>query len=55
VPAKVRDDLTARGHKLRVLGPYSMSTGVVAVGVDPKTGALRGGADPRRERYVFGW
>jgi len=55
VPAKIRDDLTARGHKLRVLGPYSMSTGVVAVGVDPKTGALRGGADPRRERYVFGW
>jgi gamma-glutamyltranspeptidase / glutathione hydrolase len=55
VPAKVRDDLTAKGHKLRVLGAYGMSTGVVAVGVDPKTGALRGGADPRRERYIFGW
>ena len=55
VPAAVRDDLTARGHKLKVLGPYAMSTGVVAVGVNPKTGTLRGGADPRRERYVFGW
>jgi gamma-glutamyltranspeptidase/glutathione hydrolase len=55
VPAKVRDDLIARGHRLRVLGAYAMSTGVVAVGVDPKTGALRGGADPRRERYIFGW
>ena len=32
-----------------------MSTGVVAVGVNPKTNTLRGGADPRRERYVFGW
>jgi gamma-glutamyltranspeptidase/glutathione hydrolase len=51
----VRDALTARGHKLRVLGPYSMSTGVVAVGVDPQSGTLRGGADVRRERYIFGW
>jgi gamma-glutamyltranspeptidase/glutathione hydrolase len=55
VPAKVLDDLKARGHVLRVLGPYAMSTGVVAVGINPKTGTLRGGADPRRERYVFGW
>ncbi|MFI5178686.1 MAG: gamma-glutamyltransferase family protein, partial [Vicinamibacterales bacterium] len=55
VPAKVMDDLRTRGHVLRVVGPYGMSTGVVAVGVNPKTGTLRGGADPRRERYVFGW
>jgi gamma-glutamyltranspeptidase/glutathione hydrolase len=52
--AAVRDALTARGHTLRVLGAYGMSTGVVAVGVDP-AGALHGGADVRRERYVFGW
>ena len=25
------------------------------VGINPKTGTLRGGADTRRERYVFGW
>ncbi len=55
VSAPVRAELTARGHKLRVLGPYAMSTGVVAVGVDPNTGTLRGGADVRRERYIFGW
>jgi gamma-glutamyltranspeptidase/glutathione hydrolase len=55
IPVRVRDDLAARGHKLKVLGPYSMSTGVVAVGVDPASGTLRGGADPRRERYIFGW
>jgi gamma-glutamyltranspeptidase/glutathione hydrolase len=55
VPQAVRDALTARGHRLRVLGPYGMSTGVVAVGVDPRTGTLRGGADVRRERYIFGW
>lgn len=51
----VLDALRARGHTLRVLAPYGMSTGVVAVGVNPTTGTLRGGADVRRERYVFGW
>ena len=55
IPAAIRDALTARGHKLKVLGPYAMSTGVVAVGVDPQSGTLRGGADVRRERYIFGW
>jgi len=55
IPVKVQDELRARGHALRVIGPYAMSTGVVAVGVNPKTGTLRGGADVRRERYVFGW
>ena len=55
VPADVRAELTARGHKLEVLGPYGVSTGVVAVGVVPGHGTLRGGADPRRERYIMGW
>jgi gamma-glutamyltranspeptidase / glutathione hydrolase len=55
VPSSVRDALMARGHRLRVIGPYAMSTGVVAVGVDPRNGTLRGGADVRRERYIFGW
>ena len=45
-----------RSHPLRsVLGPYGISTGVVAVGVDPHAKTLRGGADVRRERYAFGW
>ena len=55
VPQAVRDGLTARGHKLDVLGPYGVSTGIVAAGVAPGTGTLRGGADVRRERYAFGW
>ena len=55
VPEAVRTALTARGHTLKVIGPYAMSTGVVAVGVDPASGTLRGGADVRRERYIFGW
>ncbi|GGI87779.1 gamma-glutamyltranspeptidase [Polymorphobacter multimanifer] len=55
VPADVRAALTARGHKLDVLGPFGVSTGIVAVGVVPGPGTLRGGADVRRERYVMGW
>lgn len=55
VPADVRAGLTARGHKLDVLGPFGVSTGIVAVGVVPGPGTLRGGADVRRERYVMGW
>jgi len=51
----VRAELQRRGHDLRVRQPYGMSTGVVAAGVDPATGRLRGGADPRRERYVVAW
>ncbi|MGH9346473.1 MAG: gamma-glutamyltransferase family protein [Vicinamibacterales bacterium] len=55
VSPAVREALTARGHTLRVLGAYGMSTGIVAAGVNPATGTLRGAADPRRERYVMGW
>lgn len=55
VPAAVIKALERRGHLVRLLDPYGMSTGIVAVGVDPRTGTLRGGADVRRERYAFGW
>lgn len=51
----VIEALRAKGHKMTVRSAYGMSTGVTAVGADPKTGTLRGGADVRRERYVFGW
>lgn len=55
VPEQVREALTARGHRLDVLGPFGVSTGIVAAGIDPRHGTLRGAADVRRERYVFGW
>lgn len=55
VPEAVRAALAARGHRLEVLGPFGVSTGIVAAGVMPGSGTLRGGADVRRERYAFGW
>jgi hypothetical protein len=51
VPADVRAQLTFEGHKLKVLGPYAMSTGTgivaVGVGVDPTYGTLRRAAYPQ--------
>jgi len=54
-PPATLEELKRRGHRLKVLGAYGMPTGVVAAGVNPETGTLVGGADVRRERYVFGW
>ena len=59
VESSLRDEtlkeLARRGHVLRMRPPYGISTGVVAAGVDPVTGRLRGGADPRRERALVAW
>jgi hypothetical protein len=40
---------------LVIRAPNGISTGVVAVGIDPATGQLRGGADLRRERAIVAW
>lgn len=53
--AETVKELAARGHVLRMRPPYGISTGVVAAGMDPVTGRLRGGADPRRERALVAW
>ena len=51
----VIEELRARGHVLRLRGGYGISTGIVAAGMDPATGRLRGGADPRRERALIAY
>lgn len=55
VPADVIAGLQRRGHRLNLIGGYGIGTAGVAVGVDPAFGTLRGGADVRGERQVFGW
>jgi gamma-glutamyltranspeptidase/glutathione hydrolase len=51
----VLEELRRRGHQVRIRDAYGISTGVVAAGIGPAAGGLRGGADPRRERYVVAW
>src|SRR5690606_14309725 len=41
--------LMRRGHRVDVVGGYDIETAGVAVGVDPRSGTLRGGADIRGE------
>jgi gamma-glutamyltranspeptidase/glutathione hydrolase len=51
---KVQQALISKGHKLRVSGPWSLSEmGVVMI--DPKTGSLFAGADPRNDAYAWAW
>ena len=52
---QVVEELRARGHVVRLRGPYGISTGIVVAGMDPATGRLRGGADPRRERALIAY
>src|SRR3954466_14360272 len=55
LPAGVLAELNGRGHVLLVRPRFGISTGVVAAGIDPATGQLRGGADLRRERAIAGF
>ena len=55
LPAAVLAELKARGHVLLPRPRFGISTGVVAAGIDPATGQLRGGADLRRERAIVAW
>src|SRR5215510_2826855 len=54
VPEAVRAALVARGHKLRVNGPWTMGS-LAAIVVEPKTGVLSAGTDPRVDAYAIAW
>ena len=53
-PAVIQE-LKTRGHQIVLRPPFGISTGIVAAGIDPATGRLRGGADLRRERAIIAW
>jgi gamma-glutamyltranspeptidase/glutathione hydrolase len=52
VPADVVQALAARGHTVRATD--EITSGVEAIAVDPKTGRMSGGADPRRDSFALG-
>jgi gamma-glutamyltranspeptidase/glutathione hydrolase len=51
-PPEVYTDLEASGH---ALAPPGNPGGVQAVYIDPETGALAGGPDPRRDGHAIAW
>jgi gamma-glutamyltranspeptidase/glutathione hydrolase len=45
--------LRGRGHDITAIEPWTMTVGgMQGVAIDPKTGAMTGGADPRRDSYA---
>jgi gamma-glutamyltranspeptidase / glutathione hydrolase len=54
IPEATRAALIARGHKLRVAGPWSLGSNAGII-VDEKNGVLSAGADPRVEAYAWAW
>lgn len=52
IPIETIDALTALGHKVQVLGPWSNTSAPVVIRMDG--GVLQGAADPRRGRFIFG-
>jgi gamma-glutamyltranspeptidase/glutathione hydrolase len=56
VPAEVLDELRRRGHEVQVLDDWTpMVGGGQGILIDPDSGVLMGGADPRRDGYAMGW
>jgi len=54
IPESVRAALAQRGHKLRLQGPWSLGANAAIV-VDPITGVLSAGADPRADACALAW
>jgi gamma-glutamyltranspeptidase/glutathione hydrolase len=54
VPEDVRAELVGRGHKLFVSGPWSIGFNA-AILIDPASGSLSAGADPRAPAQALAW
>ena len=55
IPADTIADLSRRGHDIEMLNDWSPAMGALsAIVVDHESGALKAGADPRRDTYAIG-
>jgi gamma-glutamyltranspeptidase / glutathione hydrolase len=54
IPEDVRKALAARGHKIQLQGEWSLGSNAAIV-VDPESGVLSSGADPRSDAYALAW
>jgi gamma-glutamyltranspeptidase/glutathione hydrolase len=55
VPADVVASLRAMGHKVEVLPGWGSLGHMQTIGIDPRTGAMSAGGDPRRTGYAMGY
>jgi gamma-glutamyltranspeptidase/glutathione hydrolase len=54
IPEGVREALKKKGHKLLVKNGWSLGMNAAIV-VDPQSGVLSAGADPRVDAYAIAW
>ena len=54
-PPAVRAALQRKGHRIRTVGPWDTLGNAQFIRLDPATGALLGGSDPRRDGYAVGF
>lgn len=47
-------ELTGRGHRVRVVGPWEGGGGAMAICLDTRLGCLAGGVDPRQDGVALG-
>jgi len=52
IPEAIQDALKAKGHALTASGPWSKGE-MAVIRIDPKTGTLQAGADPRVDAYAW--
>jgi len=55
VNLKTIQELSQKGHKVRVQGEWGTLSSPTVIIYDPKTGVAAAGADPRRSRYAVAW
>ena len=56
IPTAIADDLARLGHGIKWWPERDWHAGAVsAIRVNPDTGVLEGGADPRSPAYALGW
>jgi gamma-glutamyltranspeptidase/glutathione hydrolase len=55
VSLKTIQELSQKGHKVRVQGEWGTLSAPTVITYDPKTGVAAAGADPRRSRYAVAW
>jgi gamma-glutamyltranspeptidase/glutathione hydrolase len=53
--AEIEDELRRKGHPVATVDAWAAAGSEVMIEIDPTTGALKGGADPRRDAYAIGF
>lgn len=54
-PEPTRRALADRGHRIEVIGDWAASGSQQMIAIEPETGVMAGGSDPRRDGMALAW